>query len=142
MATKRGTSRCNCNIYGLFFAQGIGVLLPWNVVLNALSFWNKQAITLECSLVYILPQLPLLLLMVKVSRDKGRYPLRARGSPPALLQYGDRFSLNWRIAASFAIMMASNLLLVFSTATPLILSKACRVTFSLHVSLLTPLSLV
>ncbi len=49
---------------------GVGLLLPWNVCLNSLDYMGHNyphfSLSYYITLAYVYPQLPMLLLMVKV----------------------------------------------------------------------------
>ena len=60
--------------YYIMVLLGVGVLLPWNVILNTLDFLKSQFpsadIDYKVTPAYVWPQLPLLALMVKVSSQR------------------------------------------------------------------------
>ena len=54
--------------YYIMVLLGVGVLLPWNVILNTLNFLDDKFPDFDnyVTPAYVYPQLPLLALMVKV----------------------------------------------------------------------------
>lgn len=95
-ATEASAHEHNRAAYLIVILQGFGLLLSWNVILNAVSYFqheypeNSDGISFYMTAAYMYPQVPLLLLMV---------------------HFGNRFSFNSRILTCLVLQTASMALL-------------------------------